>query len=297
MATPEEGFTVPEQMTEAGLVFFFTSDQARNFAIEFIRTAQANDFLMFASLRSIFREGDGTNFSEFRANVAENRSEYEEDGRPWGITPEELDQALENPDRAALLLLRSRRDSKAIVKDHRQFLIQTVLARIYAAFQIYVVDLVAQIFHAAPPTPEELGTKTLEEHIDFISRRKDMLYKDVYRKRLNLPLFSNEAERNTEVLIAETRHIIEHNRGRISQQFVRNVQNFTKYTPADVGRPIALDIKQIVENVLFPHNKVKDIEARAIAQFGLRTVSPSTPDVVKDKVVVPQFDAGAESMP
>src|SRR5262245_42360359 len=141
MSTAEERFSVPEQMTEAGLVFFYTSEQARNFVVEFINTAQANDFLMFASLRATLREDNGESFRKY---VEENRVGIEESG----ITSEELEQALSDHDRAAALILRGRRDARAVFSDHGQFLLQTVFGRVYASFLIYLVDLLTHIFRA-----------------------------------------------------------------------------------------------------------------------------------------------------
>lgn len=273
VSVEENRYPIPKQMTEAALVFFYTSEQARNFVVDFLQTAQANDLLMFTSLRGILREDNG---ESFRAFVAEDRAGLEAETRDLGVMPEDIDQALHDMDKAAALILRGRRDARAVVKDQGQFLLQTVFARVYAAFQIYLVELLTLIFQADPPSAEELGQRTLEEYVDALSRKKEQLYKDVYRKRLDLPLFNDETERNTEVLIAETRHIIEHNRGRISAQFLRNVQNFTKYTRDDIGKPVFLQMPQVIEDLTFLHAKVNDIDGRAIAKFGLRTLSIPT---------------------
>src|SRR5690349_14852115 len=101
MSIVEERYPIPERMTEAAMVFFYTSEHARNFVVEFLQTAQANDFLMFASLRSMLREDNGKGF---RAFVEEDRTGLEEESRQFGITPEDIDRALQDTDYAAMLM-------------------------------------------------------------------------------------------------------------------------------------------------------------------------------------------------
>jgi hypothetical protein len=108
------------------------------------------------------------------------------------------------------------------------------------------------------------------------SGQKDGLYKEM-NERLQLPWIRTLEEKNREMLIAESRHLFTHNSGLISAQFVNKVASFSKFTPADVGKPLELGTDTLIPDLQFLHEIVKRVDDTAIMLYTLPT-NPLLPE-------------------
>lgn len=273
--TPQERFAHPTRATEAGLAFFFSSWQTRQLVADFVSTLLALDFSVWLNTRFMLQaDKDG-----FRKHAQQNPEDYRDWLNEHGLSEEEGERVLDDVDRLAALSLRGRRDARQIIAEHGQLLLQTMLVRAYDAFALYIAELSQIIYRtrlAKLGADDDLNAfirNVMEGHAKDLSRagQKDRLIKE-YKDILKVPLFSSTDALNTEVRIAETRHIIIHNRARISQPFVNRVRTFTQFTDVNVDKPLRLQDADVFADLEFLHNAVRDIDERVAQRFGLPLV-------------------------
>lgn len=271
--TPEELFSLPQETTEPGLDFFYSSWQARALVADFIQSLQYLDNARAISLE-LFIERDQESHRKY---IEEHRDEILADLAQKNIQGEEAEAALNDPARFVRMVLRDTRNAEKVLGDHLPFLLQTLIARAYDAFYLYAEDLLRLIYKTRLDQID-LGEEDLDslihelvnQHTSNLTRsgQRDKLYKEL-RERLGLPWLLIDEDKRRETLIVQIRHIITHNRAMINQGFVDRVKSFTKYTAQDLGKLIDLTPMGVSADLDFLHQVVKQVDAVAIAKFGL----------------------------
>jgi hypothetical protein len=156
------------------------------------------------------------------------------------------------------------------------------------SFQTYLTDLLTMIFEARPETLKSQKKVTREfcvEHFaanDLIAALaeqtvNELAYqslKDVaefFEDTLHLPLFTDGKHLEQAALHVDIRNLITHNRGIVNRFFLQRHPTF----PAALGTPIVFDddgdVGEIVGSFVY---YARQLDARAAAKFGLRTILP-----------------------
>ena len=126
---------------------------------------------------------------------------------------------------------------------------------------------------------DELVHVMIEERVDSLSYKGfSKLHNDIQEK-LGLVLFETNVGFSKANLIVELRNVFVHNRGMISRRFQERVPNH----PAQIGEQIIPVPVEMLGHSIFLLDSVMDIDARAIAKFGLpnqpRVPRPSIPSL------------------
>jgi hypothetical protein len=180
--------------------------------------------------------------------------------------------------------------TQALRKRHRTMVLEMMLSRLAENFLVYVTELLTLVFRTRPETLRSSETVRLDAILkhgsmedlvhDLAERRVNQLSYQGMRdlaaylsERLGFELFSQSEHLERAIRIVESRNIIVHNRGRVSELFCSRVPNL----PVVVGQPLELDTDQIFEDLEFLTLSVNDADTRAIRKFKLSSGPESVP--------------------
>src|SRR5712692_1597606 len=206
--------------------------------------------------------------------------------------PEDRDDATEPADAVEPL-------TGLLLTRHRDRLVEMVFQRQVDQYLTYLSHLLALLFRTRPETlharpsgrqdePESVPLEvilqhaTMEELLDAVVDRRvqTLAHKgmadltEYLERRLGFQLCTEPGKREFAILIVEVRNIIAHNRGVVSDTFLRRV----KASPWPIGERITFDDFATHQDVLtFLDYSVADIDERAIKKWALPTCRIEAP--------------------
>jgi hypothetical protein len=168
-------------------------------------------------------------------------------------------------------------------KQHRDMVLEMMLSRLAENFLVYVTELLTLIFRTRPETLRSSETVrldailkhgTMEELVhDLAERRVNQLSYQGMRdlaaylsNRLGFDIFSGCEQLERAIRIIESRNVIVHNRGRVSELFRSRVPS----VPVVIGEPLKLDGHGIFGDLEFLTLSVIEADARAVQKFELQ---------------------------
>ncbi len=173
-------------------------------------------------------------------------------------------------------ILLNDRSLKQIQEQHQPFLLQTLLARSYDAFQVYLGDLLQQIYATTlqEMTSASQETQTFMKLViaERLARltgagRIDDLIKEL-RNNHNLPIAQTPEESKRLRELGEVRNLIVHQGGIVNERFKRRVPD----TKHEIGETLATTQASVITDLKFLSAQLVLIDNHALAKHRL----PST---------------------
>lgn len=175
----------------------------------------------------------------------------------------------------------------AQMDSHSLVLDEMVFCRGVNSFLTYLADLITLIYEKYPqklPSNKQTTYRFCVEHHmagDLISALAEETVMDLahqnlgtltkyFKKSLDLPMFTKDADAANASLCVDVRNIITHNRGIINRFFVQRNQQFVN----DLGKRIVFG-KEDRQNMLGQLGYcARQLDLRAAKKFGLETIKP-----------------------
>lgn len=177
-----------------------------------------------------------------------------------------------------------------LLREHRQVLLEMVLARMIDHYAMYLTDVISEVLSMRPEilsSREQIDVETVMEYDDIDSLKSSIIGRKIEdlsyagfaelakwcQDRLGLDLVDDgHGDRIVELI--ETRNIIVHNRCRVGQRYIQRVGS-TAFVVGDL-RPVEVDYLDEIDELL--HSAVQDFDTAVVAKFGV-PVHPFTDTV------------------
>ncbi len=172
-----------------------------------------------------------------------------------------------------------------MLTEHVPLILEMTLCREFDNFEVYLAELMAQIFRKRPETLKSAQTETHEVILQFgsmqelrvalaerrvqsVSREGMKALTREFERRFGLPLFRTETDLRRAIKIGETRNIIVHKRGAVDARSLRRAPSLG----AEPGERLVVDPECVVPDLRFLVDTVLDVDRRALRKFNLPEV-------------------------
>jgi hypothetical protein len=171
---------------------------------------------------------------------------------------------------------------------HSPFLEEMMFCRGINSFQTYLAELLTLIFGARPETLKSNKQVTREfcvEHYaanDLIAALAEQTVNELayqslkdlahfFEKKLHLPLFTKQTDLDRAALVVDIRNLITHNRGIVNRFFLQRHPERSDLIGARVPLGRDSEVGKMLGNLGYG---ARQLDLRAVAKFGLRTLTP-----------------------